>query len=67
MEVSKLDEKMLKILKKLSKDGYVTEIEDYVLVKGRWFWSAKGRFSPIFHGGVSFMECFIPVIKLRKV
>lgn len=66
-EVSKLDEKMLKILENLSKDGYVTEIEDYVLVKGRWFWSAKGRFSPIFHGGLSFMECLIPVIKLRRV
>jgi len=66
-EVSKLDEKMLKILEKLSKDGYVTEIKDYVLVKGRWFWSAKGRFSPIFHGGLSFMECLIPVIKLRRV
>jgi len=66
-DVSKLDEKMLKILEKLSEDGYVTEIKDYVLVKGRWFWSTRGRFSSVFHGGLSFMECLIPVIKLRRV
>ena len=41
--------------------------KNHVFVKGRYFWSAPGRFSPIIHGGLSLMECLVPTIILRRV
>lgn len=35
-------------------------------VRGRYYWSAPGKQSDIAHGGISLMECLVPVIRLRR-
>jgi len=35
-------------------------------VRGRYHWSVQGPASDIAHGGISLMECLVPVIRIRR-
>ena len=35
-------------------------------VRGRYHWSVQGPASDIAHGGISLMECLVPVMKIRR-
>jgi len=45
--------------------SYLLIDERYSYVKGRYFWPARGPKRVIAHGGISFMECLIPLIRVR--
>lgn len=46
--------------------GYVVEFSGYYLVKSRYVWPVPGKYSIYLHGGVSLMECFVPVIEVVR-
>jgi hypothetical protein len=50
----------------LVKEGYVEEFAGYYLVKSRYVWPVRGKYSIYLHGGLSLMECFTPVIEVNK-
>ncbi|MCK4308255.1 hypothetical protein KAW50_08530 [candidate division WOR-3 bacterium] len=50
----------------LVKEGYVEEFAGYYLVKSRYVWPVRGKYSIYLHGGLSLMECFTPVIEVIK-
>jgi hypothetical protein len=55
------------VLRALPKDQtYVLFDDKGCYVRGRYYWSAPGKQSDVAHGGVSLMECLVPVIKLSK-
>lgn len=45
---------------------YVLSDDKGCYVRGRYYWSAPGKQSDVAHGGVSLMECLVPVIRLRR-
>jgi hypothetical protein len=45
---------------------YVLFDEKGCYVRGRYYWSPPGKQSDIAHGGISLMECLVPVIRLRR-
>ncbi|RJS73090.1 hypothetical protein CW714_03620 [Methanophagales archaeon] len=53
-------------VKDLIRGGYVEEFGGYYLVKSRYIWPVRGRYSIYIHGGLSLMECFTPVIEVNK-
>jgi len=53
-------------LKDLIEEGYIEEFNGYYLVKSRYLWPVPGKYSIYIHGGLSLMECFTPVIEVRK-
>ena len=55
------------VLRTLSKDQtYVLFDDKGCYVRGRYYWSAPGKQSDVAHGGISLMECLVPIIRLRK-
>jgi len=50
----------------LIKEGYVKEFNGYYLAKSRYLWPVSGRYSIYLHGGLSLMECFVPVLEVKK-
>jgi len=50
----------------LVQDGYIVDFSGYYLVKSRYIWPVPGKYSIYFHGGLSLMECFVPMIEVRK-
>lgn len=40
-------------------------VGDYRLVRGRYLWPRRG--SNMVHGGISFLECLVPVLKVRRL
>jgi len=50
----------------LIKEGYVKEFNGYYLAKSRYSWPVSGRYSIYIHGGLSLMECFVPVLEVTK-
>jgi len=50
----------------LIKEGYVKEFNGYYLAKSRYSWPVSGRYSIYIHGGLSLMECFVPVLEVMK-
>jgi len=50
----------------LKNEGYVKEFNGYYLVKSRYLWPVPGRYSIYIHGGLSLMECFVPVVEVKK-
>lgn len=54
------------IVEDLKNGGYVTEFNGYYLAKSRYLWPVSGRFSIYIHGGLSLMECFVPVLEVEK-
>jgi len=51
----------------LIEEGYVEEFNGYYLVKSRYSWPVPGKFSIYIHGGLSLMECFVPVLVIEEV
>lgn len=47
-------------------DGYIAEFSGYYLVKSRYVWPVPGKYNIYLHGGVSLMECLVPVIEVEK-
>ena len=45
--------------------SYLLIDEAFSYVKGRYFWPVRGPRRAIAHGGISFMECLIPLIRVR--
>lgn len=35
-------------------------------IRGRWYWGVGGKQSDVAHGGISLMECLVPVIRLTR-
>lgn len=57
----------LEQLRRISKDrSYVTFDEKGCYLRGRFYWSLPGRQADISHGGLSFMECLIPSMRIRR-
>ena len=55
------------VLRALPKDQtYVLFDDKGCYVRGRYYWSAPGKQSDVAHGGISLMECLVPVIRLRR-
>ena len=50
----------------LVKEGYVKEFNGYYLAKSRYLWPVSGRYSIYIHGGLSLMECFVPVLEVER-
>jgi len=50
----------------LIKEGYAKEFNGYYLAKSRYLWPVPGRYSIYIHGGLSLMECFVPVLEVEK-
>jgi hypothetical protein len=53
-------------LSELVIDGYITEFSGHYLVKSRYIWPVPGKYNIYLHGGISLMECFVPVIEVEK-
>ena len=49
------------------KTGRLKTVNGYVLTNGRYIWPVKGDQKKIYHGGISFMENFVPLIVASKV
>lgn len=46
--------------------SYVTFDKEGCYVRGRYYWGVSGKQSDIAHGGLSFMECLTPIIRLSR-
>jgi hypothetical protein len=53
-------------VKDLIDAGYVEEFNGYYIAKSRYLWPVPGRYSIYIHGGLSLMECFVPVLEVSK-
>jgi len=54
-------------LRCLPKDrNYVIFDEKGCYIRGRFYWSLPGRQPDVAHGGLSFMECLVPMIRLVR-
>jgi hypothetical protein len=61
-----LSEDALAKLRVMPKDrGYVFMDDEYCYVKGRYFWPVSGYGHVAIHGGLSIMECLVPLIEVR--
>lgn len=55
------------VLRALPKDQtYVLFDDKGCYVRGRYYWSAPGKQSDVAHGGISLMECLVPVLRLKR-
>jgi len=50
----------------LKNEGYVKEFNGYYMAKSRYLWPVPGKYSIYIHGGLSLMECFVPVLEVKK-
>lgn len=53
-------------VKYLKDEGYIKEFNGYYLAKSRYLWPVPGKYSTYIHGGLSLMECFVPVLEVEK-
>ncbi len=54
-------------LRKVSKAStYALFDDEGCYVRGRYHWSVQGTASDIAHGGLSLMECLVPVMRIRR-
>jgi len=49
-------------LEDLINEGYVEEFSGYYIAKSRYLWPVPGKYSIYIHGGLSLMECLVPVL-----
>jgi hypothetical protein len=49
----------------LVKKGYIIFHQGYYLVRGRYAWPSRGKYKVMLHGGVSLLECLVPVLKVE--
>jgi len=52
-------------VEELIDSGYVEEFNGYYVVKSRYLWPVSGKYSIYIHGGLSLMECFVPVLEIE--
>ncbi|GAB6076772.1 hypothetical protein [Desulfurobacterium crinifex] len=50
----------------LEREGYIKGFNGYYVVKSRYSWPVSGKYSIYIHGGLSLMECFVPVLEVEK-
>lgn len=50
----------------LINEGYIQEFNGYYLAKSLYLWPVPGKYSIYIHGGLSLMECFIPVLVIER-
>lgn len=50
----------------LESSGYIKEFNGYYLAKSRYLWPVPGKYSVYIHGGLSLMECFVPVLEVER-
>jgi len=50
----------------LERKGYIKGFNGYYVVKSRYSWPVPGKYSIYIHGGLSLMECFVPVLEVEK-
>ncbi|RKY88420.1 hypothetical protein DRQ09_02870 [candidate division KSB1 bacterium] len=50
----------------LVQEGLILDFSGFYLVKSRYTWPIPGKYNIYLHGGVSLMECFVPVIEVLK-
>lgn len=61
-----IESNKLESLKRMQQyNSYVLVDEQYSYIKGRYFWPISGYGKKISHGGLSIMECIVPLIKVR--
>jgi len=53
-------------LSDLVQAGFVTDFSGYWFVKSRYIWPMPGKYNIYLHGGISLMECFVPVIEVER-
>lgn len=46
--------------------GFVADFSGYWLVKSRYIWPMPEKYNIYLHGGISLMECFVPVIEVER-
>lgn len=44
--------------------GYVVEHNGYHLVNNRYAWATRGKYKVMPHGGISLLECLVPVLRI---
>lgn len=49
----------------LEKGGYSIEYEGRYLLRGRRHWTKRGKSCRFPHGGISLMECLVPIIRME--
>lgn len=45
--------------------GYIVPYGDFYLVRNRYAWPARGKYRVMLHGGVSLLECLVPVLRVK--
>jgi len=66
LRLEEIEERMIKRLRKIPEEkSYVFMDNEYCYVKGRYFWHISGYRKVISHGGLSLMECIVPVITVE--
>ncbi|MEA3344887.1 MAG: hypothetical protein U9Q78_01345 [Chloroflexota bacterium] len=48
----------------LIEDGYIVEHDGYYLVSNRYAWPTRGKYKVMLHGGISLLECLVPVLRI---
>ena len=46
-------------------EHYVVSYDGYHMAKGRYVWPVSGKYKKLQHGGVSLLECMVPVINIK--
>ncbi len=46
--------------------GFVVDFSGFYLIKSRYIWPMPGKYNIYLHGGISLIECFVPVIEVEK-
>lgn len=65
-KLTNLPEDKKEEIEKLPKDlSYFFRGKDYLFLRGRYHWSFRSR-SVITHGGLSLMECLIPLLEVKR-
>lgn len=48
----------------LLETDYVVEHNGYYLVANRYAWATRGKYKVMLHGGISLLECLVPVLRV---
>jgi hypothetical protein len=49
---------------KLIEAGYIVQHGGYYLVGNRYAWATRGKYKVMLHGGISLLECLVPVLRI---
>ncbi|MHA1284485.1 MAG: hypothetical protein ACTSQP_18455 [Promethearchaeota archaeon] len=51
---------------KFVREGFLVKANNFYIVKSRYTWPISGRYKILQHGGLSLMECFTPILNIKK-